>query len=59
MRNHSYCSDEIKNDEPEEGEREFEVHGRGGAEGYNGVVRAEKGGGEEIEEGAEEFREHA
>lgn len=51
--------DEVEEDEPNEGEGEFEVHGGAGAEGDDGVVGEKEDGRQEVEEApegaAEEF----
>lgn len=45
--------DEVEEDEPNEGEGEFEVHGGAGAEGDDGVVGEKEDGGQEVEEDPE------
>ena len=51
--------DEVEEDEPNEGEGEFEIHGGAGAEGDDGVVGEKEDGRQEVEEApegaAEEF----
>lgn len=54
-RKESKEGDEIKKDEPDEREGEFEVHRRGGAEGDDRIIREEKNGGEKVEETPEGF----
>ena len=47
----------VEEDQPDEGEGEFEVHGVVAAEGDEGVIGAEKDGGEKINEGEDEAAE--
>ncbi len=54
--------DEVKKDEPDQREGEFEIHGRIGTEGDDGMIGEKEDGGEGDEQGkidcAEEFIRH-